>query len=197
MFKEVSKISRIMVGLTGLILIAVYFLPIWQITITAPQYPDALGLNIWINKITGMNEFDLLNINLLNHYIGMKIIDEHSIIELQYMPYILYFMIAGALVTFVYDRLVMIYLGMINILIVFVAGLYDFWRWEYDYGHNLNPDAPISIAGMTYQPPLLGCKTLLNIHACSMPHFGGWLLIITMGLLGFILYYEKYVLPKK
>ena len=191
MFKEISKVNRMLVGLSGLLLVAVYFLPLWQITISAPQYPDALGLNIWIDKITGMNEFDLMNINLLNHYIGMKEIDENSIIELQYMPYILYFMIFGAIVTFIFDRLVMVYLGVINSVIVFIAGLYDFWRWEYDYGHNLDPNAPISMPGMTYQPPLIGCKTILNIDACSMPHFGGWLLIIMMGLLVYILYKEK------
>jgi len=54
------------------------------------------------------------------------------------------------------------------------AGLYDFWRWEYDYGHDLDPTAAIRIPGMSYQPPLVGGKQLLNFHATSWPDLGGW-----------------------
>src|SRR5690625_7139147 len=38
----------------------------------APQYPDPLGMNIHIDKLVGHEEFDLQNIDNLNHYIGMK-----------------------------------------------------------------------------------------------------------------------------
>ena len=59
-------------------------------------------------------------------------------------------------------------------LAVALAGLYDFWRWEYDYGHDLDPTAAIRIPGMSYQPPLIGGKQLLNFHATSWPDVGGW-----------------------
>jgi hypothetical protein len=52
----------------------------------------------------------------------------------------------------------------------------DFWLWEYDYGHNLNPNAPIIVPGMSYQPPLLGFKQLLNFGAYSYPDVGGWIM---------------------
>ena len=52
----------------------------------------------------------------------------------------------------------------------------DFWLWEYDYGHNLNPDAAIVVPGMTYQPPLIGFKQLLNFGAYSYPDIGGWIM---------------------
>ena len=58
-----------------------------------------------------------------------------------------------------------------------LAGLADFYRWGYDYGHNLDPDAIIKIPGMTYQPPLLGAKQLLNFYATSWPASGGMVLI--------------------
>ena len=53
----------------------------------------------------------------------------------------------------------------------------DFWRWDYNYGHNLNPDAAIIVPGMAYQPPLIGYKQLLNFGAYSIPDIGGWLFI--------------------
>jgi copper chaperone NosL len=57
------------------------------------------------------------------------------------------------------------------------VAMIDFWRWEYNYGHNLNPDAPIIVPGMAYQPPLIGFKQLLNFGAYSIPALGGYLFI--------------------
>ena len=53
----------------------------------------------------------------------------------------------------------------------------DFWKWEYNYGHNLDPNAAIQVPGMAYQPPLIGYKQLLNFLAFSFPHTGGWLIV--------------------
>jgi copper chaperone NosL len=59
-----------------------------------------------------------------------------------------------------------------------IVGLVDFWRWEYDYGHDLDlENAPIQVPGMTYQPPLIGSKNLLNFTATSLPATGGLLAI--------------------
>jgi copper chaperone NosL len=55
-----------------------------------------------------------------------------------------------------------------------IVAMADFWRWEYDYGHSLNPNAAIIVPGMSYQPPLIGFKQLLNFGAYSMPDLGGW-----------------------
>ena len=57
-----------------------------------------------------------------------------------------------------------------------IVAMVDFWRWEYNYGHNLDPNAAIIVPGMAYQPPLIGFKQLLNFGAYSIPDVGGWLL---------------------
>jgi copper chaperone NosL len=64
-----------------------------------------------------------------------------------------------------------------------LLGLVDFYLWGYDYGHNLDPTAPIKIPGMSYQPPLIGSKELLNFTAVSFPHVGGVALVLA-GVLG-------------
>jgi hypothetical protein len=59
-----------------------------------------------------------------------------------------------------------------------LVGLADFYSWEYDYGHDLDLEhAPIKIPGMSYQPPLIGSKQLLNFTATSLPATGGVLAI--------------------
>lgn len=194
--KELTKINRYLVVLVGLLMASVFFTPLWFITLEAPQYPEGLSMFIWVNKITGGTPHDLKNINLLNHYIGMQEIVESSIPELLYMPYILGFMIVGALITYFYPRTFMILLGLINSVLVGAAGLYDFWRWEYNYGHNLKPDAPIIIPGMAYQPPLFACKEMLNITACSWPYIGAIALFLSIGILIFILLKERKMLSE-
>ena len=71
-----------------------------------------------------------------------------------------------------------------------MVGLIDFWHWEYDYGHNLDAaTAIIKIPGMSYQPPLIGTKQLLNFQAVSLPAAGGILagIAFVLGLVAVIL----------
>lgn len=191
LLKKISKMNRLLILGVGLLLLSVYFLPIWHIALDAPQYPEGLGMKIWIDKITGSSTYDLQNINLLNHYIGMHEIVSESVPELLFMPYVLGFLIFGAFVTFLHPKVYMVTLGILNIVILGILGMYDFWRWEYNYGHNLNPDAPIVVPGMAYQPPLLGCKEMLNITACSFPSWGGIILFASLGILVWVIWNEK------
>jgi copper chaperone NosL len=125
---------------------------------------------------------DLTNINRLNHYIGMKEIEPDSIPELRYMPLILAFLVILGVVTGVVRRRALLLLWAAVLVAVSFAGLADFYRWEYDYGHNLDPSAPIKVPGMSYQPPLVGSKRLLNIDASSWPAAGGILMALGVAL---------------
>jgi len=160
----------------------VYVQPLWQIGLEAPQYPEGLGLYIAVDKIVGQQPQDLNSINGLNHYIGMKVISPDDIPELQYMPKIVAGLIALGLLTAALGKRRLL-IGYAMVLMLFsLAGLADFYKWSYDYGHNLSPDAILKIPGMTYQPPLIGSKQLLNFHATSWPAAGGWVLIAAVTL---------------
>lgn len=175
------KISSKLIMIIGsLLLIGVYFFPIWSISLDAPQYPEGIGLKIHVNTIVGNEENDLNNINNLNHYIGMKRIEPESIKELQYMPYIIGFMaLSGVIIGIVASRKLVLSWAILFIIIGAI-GLTDFYMWEYDYGHNLDPHAAIKIDGMSYQPPLIGTKQLLNFTAHSFPDIGGYLVGISI-----------------
>lgn len=174
--------SKIIIGIASLILILTFFFPLWKINLEAPQYPEGIGLKIWINKITGQNPNDLDNINGLNHYIGMKKIEPDSIPELKVMPYIIIFMILFGLTTAITGKRFLAYSWIALFIILAAIGLYDFYLWEYDYGHNLNPNAAIKIPGMAYQPPLIGAKQLLNFNAISLPDISFYLLVTVVVL---------------
>lgn len=169
-----SKSSRILIALAALALSIVYVQPLWKISLDAPQYPEGIGMQIWVNDIRGEKPNDLQNINGLNHYIGMKEIRPDSIRELEIMPWIIgVLLLSGLLVAAVGNRK-LLYAWATVFVLVALAGMVDFYIWEYDYGHNLNPTAAIKIPGMSYQPPLIGSKQLLNFVATSWPGPGGW-----------------------
>ncbi len=172
-----TKSSRLLLTAAALALTLVYAFPLWHIALQAPQYPEGLGLYIAVNKVTGEKPQDLNSINNLNHYIGMKVITPEDIPELRFMPWLLGGLIALGVGAAAAGRRALLYGWTVLFLLGAVAGLYDFWRWGYDYGHNLDPHAIIKIPGMSYQPPLIGGKQLLNFHATSLPSVGGWILI--------------------
>jgi copper chaperone NosL len=174
--------SRILVGLGALALALLYVTPLWHIGLKAPQYPEGLGMYIWVNQMTGEKPQDLNSINGLNHYIGMKEIVPESFPELRYMPVAVGVLIGLGLLAAVWGHRKGLYAWTAIFLAGALAGLADFWRWGYQYGHELNPRAAIKIEGMSYQPPLLGSKQLLNFYATSWPGVGGWVAVLVLAL---------------
>ncbi len=174
--------SRYTIGIASLLLVLMYLFPIWKISLDAPQYPEGLGLEIWINTVKGQKQHDLTNVNKLNHYIGMKRIEPDSIQELKMMPWIIGFLIISGLLVAASGKRWMLYTWIGLFVVISIVGLVDFWLWEYDYGHNLDTkNAIIKIPGMSYQPPLIGSKQLLNFVATSWPALGGMAAFVSMG----------------
>jgi copper chaperone NosL len=160
-------------AVAALAMLSAYFVPLWQILMWAPQYPEGLEMKIWINDLSG----DVKIISALNHYIGMKHIEVNMFPEFKYMVYIVGFLIGvGLLASIINRRFMLIAFGSL-ILASGIAALVDFYLWGYDYGHNLDPTAPIVVPGMAYQPPLIGTKQLLNFTAFSGPDIGGWIFL--------------------
>jgi copper chaperone NosL len=173
---------RILLIVCGLALVAVLFVPLWRIDLDAPQYPEGLRLLIFPGKLAGNVDI----INGLNHYIGMKTLHTDDFFEFTILPYIIGFFALFFVAAGIAARKKMLYVLFILFVSFGILAMYDFWRWEYDYGHNLNPDAAIIVPGMAYQPPLIGFKQLLNFGAYSMPDIGGWIFVSAGVLLLFI-----------
>jgi len=175
------RISRWVIAAVSLLLLAVFVTPLWRIDLIAPQYPEGIGLRIWIDKITGLRPNDLNSLNGLNHYIGMRAIIPESIPELRFMPWLLGAAIVAGLLVALVGRRPLLYLWAALFTLGASAGLIDFWKWGYAYGHDLDPHAAIKVPGMSYQPPVIGSKQLLNFHATSWPGIGGWIAIVAVG----------------
>ena len=179
MKQDLSKILRILSLIAGLLLLPAIFLPLWRIDLIAPQYPEGLYLQIYASKLGG----DVQIINGLNHYIGMRELHADDFVEFKVLPFIFGFFALMGFVTAWLNRKILFLLFSFAYISFCLIAMFDFYRWEYDYGHNLNPKAAIQVPGMAYQPPLIGFKQLLNFGAYSFPDIGGYLLTTTAVLL--------------
>lgn len=180
-----------LIALAALLMVSAYYVPLWQILMWAPQYPEGLEMDIWINNITG----DVKIVSALNHYIGMKHIEVSMFPEFGYMIYIVGFLIGFGVLTAIMNKRLLLWTYSLLLIGTGIAALVDFYLWGYDYGHNLDPTAAIIVPGMSYQPPLIGTKQLLNFTAFSGPDVGGWIFLVSallvIGSLGFELYLSR------
>jgi copper chaperone NosL len=183
---------RWLIAALSLCLTAILFVPIWRIDLFAPQYPEGLVMKIWHNDLKG----DIEIINGLNHYIGMRHISVEMFPEFVIIKYVLigYILLGLGVAYFGYLR------GLFWYIVLSIFGgiftLYDFYRWGYEYGHNLAEDAAIKVPGMSYQPPVIGHKRLLNFDSYSMPDIGAWILIVVVSVFFGIYFYHIWKLKK-
>ena len=190
--KTLTPLTRIVIAFCGVLLVAVLFVPLWQIEMDAPQYPEGLALKMHPHKLAG----DVAIINGLNHYIGMKELHAENFIEFTVLPYIIVFFAVFCFVVAIQKKRVWLTVLTSAFIIFGIVAMIDFYRWLYDYGHDLNPAAAIIVPGQSYQPPLLGFKQLLNFGVYSIPDIGG-VFFILVGLLLLIITLTQYNLKKK
>ena len=184
-------VSKVILLIIAMLFIGSLFFPMWQIELEAPQYPEGLELKLHANKIGG----DVEIINGLNHYIGMATLHTENFFEFTVLPYIFGgFAVISLLLIIVAKRKAVLAFFISYILFVILAAI-DFYRWNYEYGHNLDPNAAIKVPGMAYQPPLIGYKQLLNFGAYSIPDIGGWMLTCA-GILLFVVVLKEFKFKK-
>jgi len=165
-------------------LLLLFVLPLWNITLQAPQYPEPIGMDIWINKIADHNPHDIKNINLMNHYVGMKDIPTDMPEFALFPKVVLGMSILGIIFGLIGKK--KLYLTWFIVMVVLgSAGMYDFYQWEYDYGHDLKETAAIKFMDkdgqpIAYQPPLIGSKMILNFNAISLPMGGAYAMFVGM-----------------
>ena len=179
--------SRLLLVAAAALTLVVYFLPLWNLTMFAPQYPKGLSLDIYDHGLVGGNRGqDIKEINLLNHYIGMRDLAAEDFTEFEWMPFALgaiglLFLRASVFGTVkeVIDAVVVLgYVG--------VFSLWSFGYRLYRYGHDLAPTAPVKVDPFT--PPVFGYQKIANFEVYSYPRIGTYVLIAVGVLLALALW---------
>jgi len=170
-----------------LLLLPTYLAPLYDMTMFAPQYPDGLRLHIYSYKLVGGNGGqDLREINVLNHYIGMKDLAAEDFTEFKWLPFVI-----GVLgLLFLRAAVMGKITNLVDVLVLYLYfGTFALWSFAYKmywYGHNLATSAPVRVAPFT--PPLFGYKKLANFEVYSYPAIGSYALaaVVLCLLLAFL-----------
>jgi hypothetical protein len=150
---------------------------LWTIEFFAPQYPKGLQLHVYSYSISGGNDgVDLTEINTLNHYVGMRALDPADFADLDFMPFAIgALLLLGLRVAVIGDVRSLVDLAVLTGYFG-VFGIARFVYMLYTYGHDLDPRAPIEMAG--FMPPVWGTRTIANFTVSSFPSLGTILISI-------------------
>jgi copper chaperone NosL len=187
------KKSSFLMIIGSLLLLGLFYYPLWNIQLGAPQYPDPLGMNIYIHGIEGQEEFDIQNIDGVNKYIGMKKIPKaEEMWEFNIFPKVILGMVILGVIIGLLGFFKIVnhkwFLGwFILMTILGILGMYDFNTWLLDYGTDLDPKAILKLTDLegnplSYKPPLFGTDKILNFTASSYPALGGYMMFSGMAL---------------
>ena len=164
---------RALLVLAFVFLIPSYLFPLWTLTMFAPQYPEGLRMGIYSWKLEGGNSGqDVKEINILNHYIGMRDLTTADFTEFKWIPFVV-----GALGLLVLRAAVLGKLAhVVDCLVLYVYfGAFSLWSFGFKlwwYGHNLASTASVKIP--PFMPPMFGFKQLANFGVWSYPGLGSY-----------------------
>lgn len=173
--ETLEPLPRLLLVLAALLLVPVYLVPLWKLTMFAPQYPDGLRLEIYSYKLEGGNAGqDVKEINILNHYIGMRDLTTADFTEFKWIPFVVGMLALLLLRAPVHGRMG----DLIDVLVLyFYFALFSLWSFGYklySYGHSLAPTASVKVA--PFMPPIFGRKQLANFEVYSYPSAGSYAL---------------------
>lgn len=151
----------------ALLIIISIFLPYWSLVLHAPQYPNGLVVHSYVNHLEG----DVQEIDGLNHYIGMRPLNEAAQLERTISIYAITAL--GLLVLaaiFIHSPLAaLLSLPALLLPVVFLADLY---YWLNNFGQNLDPNAALSNAVDPFTPTILGEGVIGQFRTVAYADFG-------------------------
>ncbi len=164
--------------LAALLLVTSLFAPYWRFTLTAPQYPNGLRVQAYVNRLTG----DVSEIDGLNHYLGMPSLNEGGRFErrISFVAIVAMALLLGASV-FVHNRwAALLALPALLYPVVFVADLYYIL---YQYGHSIDPKSALGGAIDPFTPPILGAGKIGQFGSLAQFDVGFYLAIAASAVL--------------
>jgi copper chaperone NosL len=169
--RPVSLTGRALLLAAIVALLAGGVLPLWRISLVAPQYAEGLSLDMYAWQIVaGNNGQDLAEINTLNHYIGMKPIAQADFLEMKVLPFAIGAFSLLTLRAIVVGRII----SLVDLAVLFfyfgAFSLGSFVYRLYSYGHHLDPHAPMKIK--PFMPVVIGSQPIANFEQTSLPLVG-------------------------
>jgi hypothetical protein len=177
----------ITLSLARVCLLASLFLPYWHMELKAPQYPKGLHLTAFVNRVEG----HVREINGLNHYIGMRKLDEAAKLEKALSVWgiiAMVLLVEGA--TFIHSRWAALFVLPAILFPAFF--LLDMHWWMKDFGLNLDPRAPLSSSVKPFVPTILGVGEIGQFKTIAQMGWGLYLAWAAAGLSLLALFFHRF-----
>lgn len=172
----------------AVVLLVSIFLPYWRMKLLAPQYPRGLEVQVYVNRMTG----DVFEIDGLNHYIGMRPLEEAAQLErsVSIVAITILALLVLAAILIHSKWTVLFTLPALTMPFVFLA---DMYYWMRNFGLNLDPTAALSNSIDPFVPPILGRGKVGQFETVASFDVGLWLAFLAVGLIAVGLYYHRQV----
>ncbi|RLE16433.1 MAG: cytochrome C [Actinobacteria bacterium] len=170
----------------AMLLMVSLLLPYWVLRLSAPQFPEGLTVTAYVNRLTG----DVGELEGLNHYVGLGSFQDAATFE-RSIAIAAILGLAGLLVAalLIHSRWV---LALVVPALLFPIGfMIDLQYWLWDFGHHLDPAAPLAAAVGEFTPPIFGPAEIAQFDTLALPGFGLILAFLASALVATGLYYHR------
>ncbi len=164
------------------LLLASLLLPYWVLNLDAPQFPDGLTVTAYVNRLEG----DVGELEGLNHYVGLGSFDDAAVFE-RSIAIVGIVGLAALLVAAVVIHSRWVLVMTLPALLFPLIFLIDMQYWLYDFGHNLDPLAPLAAAVGEFTPPIFGPAKIAQFETLALPGLGLLLAIAASGVIAWAL----------
>jgi len=180
------RLPSILLGIAAFLLLVSIFFPYWGMTLKAPQYPGGLKVQVFVNRMEG----DVQEIDGLNHYIGMRPLDEAAQLE-RSLSFIVISALALLTLAAMFIRSPWTLLMSLPAILWPLIFLGDMYYWMRNFGLNLDPKAPLSSSVKPFVPPILGSGFVGQFETIATFHLGIWMAFLASALILAGLYLQR------
>ena len=163
---------------SAILLLVSLLLPYWVLNLQAPQFPDGLNVTAYVNRLEG----DVGELEGLNHYVGLGSFEDAAVLERSIAIYAIVGL-AALLIAALYIHSRWVLVLTLPAILFPVVFLVDMQYWLYDFGHNLDPLAPLAAAVGEFTPPIFGPAEIAQFNTLALPGLGLILAFLASGLL--------------
>jgi hypothetical protein len=179
-------VPKVLFTVAALTLGVSVFLPYWHLELIAPQFPDGRNITAYVNRLIG----DVEELEGLNHYVGIPSFEDGAVLE-RTVSVAGILVLAGLLVAglFIHSRWVLVFVLPAVIFPFFFLADLQYWLWN--YGHSLDPRAPLADAVGEFTPPILGPGEIAQFETVALPGIGLILAFVAAAITCVGLWYHR------
>ena len=184
--KSIYQRPKALFTAAAMVLAVSILFPYWRLRLVAPQFPKGLEIRAYVNRLEG----DVQELEGLNHYVGLPSFEDGAVLE-RSVSIAGILVLAGLLVAglMIHSQKVLFMVFPALIFPLFFLADLQYWLWN--YGHSLDPRAPLADAVGEFTPPIFGPGEIAQFETTAWPGIGFIMAVIASGLTAAGLWYHR------